>query len=308
MIYEYALEPTVLLAWASNDRDYAEFLREYGLGTSRLISSFPKKKASKLRSYLLQRSPLDEQSIAGLRYTEMVTTLVESIVLRDVSDPLLELWSESVIAENNRVPFDVILSSEPIDSDINITPESMYAVGSVWNHSDQINIHRTNEGFFAAIANVVRLASKDIIIIDPYGYTDKATSFLSYMLNQLHRRRIRNELPKISLFYKERRGSQSGGTGSPAAEHVKGQIVQGLTFDASQIELYVTELKDIEGNDVFHNRCILTELGGVITGHGIGVSGEDAHTDEAILMNSDTYNKNWTQFVEQCCFEVVSKA
>ena len=33
MIYEYALEPAVLTSWASNDRDYAEFLREYGLGT-----------------------------------------------------------------------------------------------------------------------------------------------------------------------------------------------------------------------------------------------------------------------------------
>ena len=43
MIYEYALEPAVLTSWASNDRDYAEFLREYGLGTPRIVSSFPKK-------------------------------------------------------------------------------------------------------------------------------------------------------------------------------------------------------------------------------------------------------------------------
>ncbi len=44
MIYEYALDPAVLSTWASNERDYAEFLREYGLGTPRIISSFPKKK------------------------------------------------------------------------------------------------------------------------------------------------------------------------------------------------------------------------------------------------------------------------
>lgn len=44
MIYEYALDPVVLSTWASNERDYAEFLREYGLGTPRMISSFPKKK------------------------------------------------------------------------------------------------------------------------------------------------------------------------------------------------------------------------------------------------------------------------
>lgn len=67
MIYEYALEPAVLTLWASNNRDYAEFLREYGRGTPRIASSFPMKKATKLRSYLMQHCPQDAQSLAGQR-------------------------------------------------------------------------------------------------------------------------------------------------------------------------------------------------------------------------------------------------
>jgi hypothetical protein len=160
MIYEYALEPAVLTSWASNDRDYAEFLREYGLGTPRIVSSFPKKKASKLRSYLLQHSPQDEQSLAGQRYTEMVLKVVESIVVRDVQLQNTAEWAEAAVVENRRAPFDVILSSTEIQEGNNVTPASMYSQGSIWNHPGQVNVLRTNEGLLAAVVNLIRLADE----------------------------------------------------------------------------------------------------------------------------------------------------
>ena len=109
------------------------------------------------------------------------------------------------------------------------------------------------------------------------------------------------------LFYKEKRGSGNSGNGSPSADHVRQQIFQGLTGGLSNIQLEVFELRETENNDVFHNRCILTEHGGVITGHGISVSGDESHTDEAILMKPKIYQKKWRQFVEKNCFQVVSE-
>lgn len=308
MIHEYALEPAVLLSWASNDRDYAEFFREYGLGTPRIISSFPKKKASKLRSYLLRRGPVDEQTLQSRRYTEMVAKLIEAIVLREVPDNCNGSWGEAAKIENERVPFGVVLSSESIETAKNITPGVMYELGSIWNHPDQMNIQRTNEGFIAAISNFPRLATQRIIIIDPFGWKSEAIFLIQFLINSICGERVNSNMPPIALFYKEKRGSDNSGSGSPSAEHIKEQIVQGLDDGVSNIELHVTELRETAGNDVFHNRCILTEHGGVITGHGIGVSGEEEHTDEAILMRPAIYQKKWNQFIEGKCFEIVSQA
>ncbi len=308
MIYEYALEPTVLAAWASNDRDYAEFLREYGLGTPRLVSSFPKKKVSKLRSYLLQHSPQDTQSLSGRRYIEMVTKLIESVVIRDVADPQTSVWSEAVVSEDNRAPFGVILSSVAICAENNITPNNMYLPDSIWNHAYQSNMQRTNAGLFSMIGNLVRLSTKHIVIIDPFGWSDEAIGFVRYMINSIHSNRLADETPKITLFYKEKRGGKNAGSGSPAADHVKDRIVQGLDGGVGDLKVEVFELREAAGSDVFHNRCILTEHGGVLTGHGIGVSNNELHTDEAILMREEIYQKKWLQFIEEKCFDVVSMA
>jgi len=308
MIHEYALDPELLSIWAGNDRDYAEFLREYGLGTPRIISSFPKKKLSKLRSSLLRTGPANTESQQGRRYIEMVTKLIEAIVLREVPDNCNGSWGEAAKIENERLPFGVVLSSESIETAKNITPDNMHAPDSIWNHPDQMTIQRTNEGFQSAISNLTRLATRRIVIIDTYGWTTEAIAFTQFLINSVSEDRLSSAIPSITLFYKEKRGSDKSGRGSPSAKHVKEQIVQGLDDDVSNIELHVAELREVAGNDVFHNRCILTEHGGVITGHGIGVSGEEEHTDEAILMRSAIYQKKWNQFIEGNCFEIVSQA
>jgi len=307
MIHEYALEPSVLSSWAANKRDYAEFLREYGLGTPRIFSSFPKKKTSKLRSYLLQFSPPEDQSLHGQRYLEMVTKLIESIVLREIPDYPTNDWTEVVTAENERAPFGVVLSSDNIDTNRSITSANMYGPDSIWNHPVQLNIQRTNQGMMDAISDSIRLATKHIVIVDTFGWTPEAISFVQFLINSISNNRVNETVPCITLFYKEKRGGVNAGGGSPSAGHVKSQIEQGINNRIANMGLNVTELREMPGNDVFHNRCILTELGGVITGHGIGVSGEEQHTDEAILMAPVIYQKKWRQFVENNCFEIVSQ-
>jgi len=307
MIFEYALQPSVLLSWSSNHRDYSEFFREYGLGTRRIISSFPKKKASKLRSYLLQHSPADEQSLQGQRYTEMVLKVVEALVFRDVENFEGE-WLATVVEENTRAPFGAVLSSQLVDVDCCIMPENMYEKGSIWECKRQLDIQRTNQGLYSAIENLVSLSSERIEIIDPFAWTQEGIAFIQFLLNSLSIDGVNHVFPSVDIFYKEKRGGNNTGRGSPPAEYVKTNIVDGLEGESSNIVINVYELREKNDGDVFHNRCILTEHGGVMTGHGIGVSGEEAHTDEAVLMEPHIYKKKWRQFVEERCFDLASNA
>jgi hypothetical protein len=308
MIHEYALDPAVLSAWASNSRDYAEFMREYGLGTPRIISSFPKKKASKLRSYFLSKGPADSDSLQGQRYLEMVQKMVEVLIIRDGHEPQDSNWEINVKVENERTPFGIVLSLEVIDISRNITPGSMYSPNSIWNHPRQKNIYRTVDGFLTVVTDFLRLATNNVVIVDAFGWTQEAVRTVQYFINSISERRVNSQLPCIYLYYKEKRGGTHSGVGSPDAVTVKSRILQGVSENLSDIHLEVFELREVEGNDVFHNRCILTEHGGIITGHGIAISNDTAHTDEAILMELEIYEKKWRQFVEDNCFEIESHA
>ncbi len=301
MIHEYALEPSLLSSWAANDRDYEEFFREYGLGTPRIFSSFPRKKASKLRSYFLQKCPADSQSLQAMRYIEMVTKLVESLVLRDVSEIKADSWDQLAKLEDERNPFGVVLSTAAIDIERSITPADMYAPDSIWQHPTQLSIQRTNEGLSLAVLDLVRLATQQVTVIDAYGWNDRAIGFMRHLIGCITQNRVNSQIPNVILFYKHNHSS-------PEAAYVKDKILQGIDLPDINLRLKVLALEEVATNDVLHNRCILTEHGGVTIGHGIDVSGEKEHTDEAFLMGADIFQKKWRQFMEDGCFQIVSRA
>ena len=307
MIHEYALEPSVLNSWATNDRDYAEFLREYGLGTPRVISSFPKSKGTKLRSFLLRHSPEDTQSLAGQRYLEIVQKVVESVIIRGVQEQPTQDWIASVESENRRLAFSVILASVHTPTHNSVSLKTMYFKDSIWNHPRQLSFTRTNESFFEVIHNLVRLSHSKIVIIDPFGYTDEAFKFIRFMLKSISNNRTSEAFPSITLHYRENHGGGNGG-GSPKADYVYQRLKFATKELLPNLELKVYELRETSEGDVFHNRCILTEHGGVITQHGIGLSGSEAHTDEAILMEPSIYEKKWKQFVEANSYQIASEA
>lgn len=302
MIHEYALDPDVLVAWASNGRDYAEFLREYGLGTPRLVSSFPKLKPSKFRSYFLQKSPPEIDSLKWQRYQEMVIKLAGELIIRDSGVAQDLDWIENVTAENNRLPFDVVLSSSPIDVGGNVTPITMYLNGSIWLHERQKVIRRNVADLSGAIGGLVRLATDSIVVIDAYGWTVEAIIAMQHIVRLASDGRVNNKNPVVLLCYRKNRNPPS-----PSAGYVKNEIMRGLG-GTDPTTLRVLELDEIPNGNVFHNRCLLTEHGGVILGHGVAVTNIDTHTDEVTLMEADVYHLKWGQFVSNCCYQVISSS
>ncbi|MDP5293549.1 hypothetical protein Q9290_14790 [Oceanimonas sp. CHS3-5] len=303
MIYEYAIEPELLMHWASNDRDYREFLREYGLGTPRLTSSFPKQKAAKFRSYYLRKGPRDEQSNEAQRYLEMVNYIAESLVYRNNIECDGSCWESNILHEDSVNPFYAILTSTPIDSKRCLTPNTMYSEGSIWNHECQISVSRTYENLFPILSNMFSLAQEEIIIVDGYGWNQRAIEFIAKLLNGVLCGKGFNQCPELVLFYKDKKDDKA-----PDAAYVKSEIEKRAPGIKDAVKFQVISLSEVGGGDVFHNRCILTEHGGIAFGHGIDVTENSFHSDEVTLMNKAVYIKKWDQFVDDLCFEVVSQA
>jgi hypothetical protein len=308
MIYEYALQPRLLTQWAGNDRDYAEFLREYGLGSPRIITSFPKQSASRLRRYLLREGPTNLQSRQAQRYLEMITKILESLVFRDGFECRSADWVENVTTENERASFDVVLAEAGVDIDRCLSPENMYMQESVWNHSRQKDISRTHTDLNASLKNLLRLSKDKVVIIDTFGWNSRAIATIQSLVGEIYTDRVHSEIPDVLLYYKEKIDRNRASNSSPSATIVKTQILRGLPHGQSQINLGVYELKDIDGKDIFHNRCILTEHGGVSLGHGIDLTNDQNHTDEIHLMEKEIYLKYWDQFVDNNCFRITTQS
>ncbi|KDM91872.1 hypothetical protein [Photobacterium galatheae] len=295
MIHEYAIAPSVLASWANNTRDYREFLREYGLGSPRIISSFPKAKASKLRGYLLGFGPQDQESIQGKRYLEMVSFLVETLVERVAPENSSDSWEQMVTSEHENRPFNVIIADPKLELSECISPSGMYDQGSCWSHQRQASIQRQVTPAACLLKNFLRFSTKQIVFIDPYGWTSSACSTFSALLKEVAQDRVCSKVPQVTLYYKE-----SNSSATPAS--VKQQILEGI--DIEGLKLQVLELKETSDDDVFHNRCVLTEHGGAFSGHGFGLSGEPTHTDDWFLLGREIYEKKWEQFVDDCRFEI----
>jgi hypothetical protein len=305
MIHEYALEPSVLVHWATNERDYAEFFREYGCGSPRVFSTFPTQKAGKLRSYLLQSCPSDSQSTHSRRYVELVEALVETVILRLIPENSYSSWNESVVSENQRLAFHAVISKESINIDRNLTIANMHGRESVWNHKRQENILRTTLSFTSVFLNLLRYSCDKVVFVDAYGWSEDSINMIQRLIKLSFQNRLTNKCPEFILHFKEKQGGRHSGQGSPGANYVKQKILSGLD---QEINLSVNELKECISSDVFHNRCLLSEHGGIIYGHGLDIKENYLHTDEALLMERQIYEKKCKQFFENISFEVVSKA
>lgn len=305
MIHEYAVEPSTLVHWASNARDYAEFFREYGRGNPRIFSSFPKKNASKLRSYLLQNCPSDNQSIHGLRYLELVEALVETVILRLIPESANTNWHDHVVSENQRLAFHAVITNDPINADRNITLGNMHNRESIWNHKRQENINRTMQSFGAVLGNILRYACDKVVFVDAYGWSDESMNTVKELIKMSFNNRLTDRSPDFILHFKEKRGGSNSGQGSPGARYVKQKILSGIN---QPVNLTVFELNESNRSDVFHNRCVMSEHGGIIYGHGLGLTESYLHTDEAVLMEAHIYQKKWDQFIDNLGFGTVSSA
>jgi len=308
VLHEYAISPALLKQWAADDRDYYEFFREYGLGSPRIPSAFPKQKARKCRAYFLSEGPADQQSNQARRYLEMVEYLVETVVCRDGIVCEEGDWNLDVLIEDARAPFHVVLSPDPLDTPRNLTPKTMYSKGSAWNHARQETVARSYDAISPYLRDMLRLAKDKVILIDSYGWNQRAISFISKIIIDICNSRVSGQLPSVLVFYKEKIDRKSVRNSSPSSAQVKASIVEVLSTEVNGIDLTVSELRELGGKDVFHNRCILTEHGGVTLGHGIDVSEDENHSDEISLMEKSVYDKKWGQFVENLCFELISHA
>ena len=174
MIYEYALEPALVIDWVISK--VAIYAREFGLDKRRLVSDFPKNWESHVYGELYKHFNYDNTSLefqnAALDLYYYIQILTEYMVYRD-SKTLSDDWFDIVISEHNIRPFYGIFSSKN---------NSIYSSKDVFTEKDINDIKNQQLHWFiptvdptrksateiAAILRPLLQASREIHIVDPY--------------------------------------------------------------------------------------------------------------------------------------------
>ena len=303
MINEVAIDPKVLLEWSKDRRDYRDFIRDYGIGTPRIVSSFPKANFKNLKKYLLRKTDTLSNDLDKKRYTEMVGYLDKNLYLRDAAQNSSEDWYELIV--NETIDFDAVIAKENFPCNNVISLDKFYdSEFQFLKH--QISFKRTPFDFVESIKGFIHLTTSKIVIIDAFCHHKNAMITIHKIIDEIKNRKFKSQNVEVLIIYKDNPKNKHQKVPEPfffrqSFERIIGSIPDDITLN-------IIQLRESENADVFHNRYIMNDVGGITIGHGLDLSDAEGATDEVTLLGKDIYEKRWKQFVTQIKFDIVSSA
>lgn len=292
MIYEYALEPELVASWY--DRILCRFfIEQFGFGTGRVVSRYPKKWRKLVWRAFDAAFAATAGDIKRKRIEELLTRLSEPQVSRPgyVWDDA-HGWLENAKMENERSPFHVILSRNILRSQPNVLymDDILDNIGDppeTWSAPASIIVQRTAASMADAIRPMLRCA-KQIVFVDPYfrANQQKYRNPLNLFFQS-----IRNEPPPDLL---ELHTAHS--CNAPDWDFFKNECKTYLpALLPSGLTLIVRRLIDRDGGERQHNRYILTDIGGIQFGVGLD-EGAPGSTDDVTRLDADSYRRRMEDY------------
>ena len=284
MIYEYALEPEMVAAWGDRS-NYRFFIREFGLGQGRLVSRYPKKWAKKVWESFVPSSDMNKK-----RLTELLVRMQETMIKRKdfVWDDNRGSWLENALLEHARHPFKLIIARNNPGNRSEILVEhalddAPFCPGWDIPHGD--NVKRNVPEMSAAIKPMLGRC-RWVKFIDPHtspGRHDYRQSLRAFLKILAEKRPVGPpEFVEIHVGLHD-------GTAEFLRKSYEEIIPAGLKVTLFQWQ----EKPDCQQ---FHNRYILTDLGGISFHHGLDTSGNRTTFDDINRLALDQYKLHCKQY------------
>jgi hypothetical protein len=297
MIYEFALEPSVLYAAAKNKRNYIDFIKLFSIGAPRVISNFPR--FQKIKKEILSNLPAEPWGQEQQRLIEIIQFLQDlNRVQRSFSYDGNYDWKTNVITENGRVAFDHILTLEH-DPDLDsVTLETLFEVQSTY--PTQLLVDRAADAMAHAIGNMLRLSTR-IVFVDPYfgSNSSKWKPFIRFIEQALANRPT--EKLSIEVVY---------GFDKKSA-HPAQVLFNKLRDEHSDIlkccAVSFKGVREKKEGEKLHNRYVLSNIGGVSFGVGLD-EGDENEQDDVVLLNEDLFSCRWEQYATLNAFDLAEQS
>lgn len=316
MIYEYALDPRLVVDWAINGT--GRVVGQFGVDHRRLLSDFPKDWAGWAYNEFYKHFEYDSTSLefqnAQSTFQAYIQLLTDYTVRRNRAMDENKSWFDEAVREHASHPFHAIMTSDTGDGSCAevITPDVIDDVRDVrWYLPTIVSARKTAAEIAQAVAPLLKVATH-IVLVDPY-FDPSAPRFRATFTEMMRiafgATRCIAESPSVSIMtsvYQAHRPREGEFTASQKAKvaadlnrkanlHLPAHLPKGSFVDFLCLE-------NPPSGDAFHNRFVLTDVGGVIAPYGLDdFSGGGAHSarDDLQPMSKGVYEGRWKQYVEK---------
>ncbi len=294
MIYEYAIEPALAVAWAKHRNEFEYYYEKFGLGQPKIMSEFPKFKNWRKQ---FRQAAAGAQDFELERITAFFNLLIERRIYRDgYSYDGTVTWLENAEKENDRCPFHAILSSENPRKYQNILSPGSTKTSGLWKTDEQDYCPRTS-GDMAKLVSPILSNCLELYFIDPHFGPENPRHRrpLESFLNEMAVNRCDKPLPKCieihtsnkadSVFFKD-----------TCQEELPQLIPSGYRV---RLKRWVER----PGGEKFHQRFILTDIGGVEVDPGLD-DGKGGESFKVMLLKRKMFEKHWADYVTVPAFDL----
>lgn len=276
MLKEFALDPSLLGNW----KDFRFFLGQFGVTQGRLISRFPAKWKDMVRAAAAQSA----KDVEFARIEDALTRIERVMLIRDCDYLNCHQWLRNAADEDQKRPFHAIISSQKTGSAGNILigedldPTNPHAL---WIVPTSVQIAREPNAMSGCVEHLLSQC-KEVMFIDPYFGPGKQTHIapLQKFLDAIARRGTR-PMPSRLEYH-------TGNLDLDRAAFQRNLDQRIKPLLPSNVKLTVVRWKKSE----MHNRYILTDRGGVMFGHGLGVADGNTATHDTVSVLDDQTCEN----------------
>ena len=286
MIYAYAIEPEAVVAWTELNR-YRLLVGQFGLGTPRVLLELPDL-ADWEGLVIAAASALGLSELEWKRLDELIERLRERRARRRSATFVNEVaWLENAEAEHDRRPFEAIIALDnPRKCKAVILDKHLGDPGNPkWEKPLGVTSERSPEALAKTVAAMLQDAD-ELHFVDRYFDPDKyenrrvMEAFLQTMMDG------RTVPPTKVVLHCDDKLSKA------QFEEKARKMIPGIPAGSS---LEFLRWKERLGGEKFHNRYILTDIGGVTFGISLR-QGEKGESDDINIMGRGQYIKRWEQF------------
>lgn len=282
MIYEFALDPNVIIDWNS----FRFFIDQFGPSKGRLISRFPKKWKRMVYEALVEKKPSDlDRTRIEVRLKSIDDRLLSNS--RDYSPELP--WVTNAVNQHSVKPFRAIITSGKNAEPYLLTADEVDETNPHWRILTSRSVMRTADAMAEVVRPLLEISS-EIIFVDPYFDPEKRRfrrpleRFLDAISTGTTKRiemhfRDHDNTPFFDDQFKQTCESKLAGI-----------LPVGL-------ELRLVRWREREGGKRFHDRYILTNIGGLLFPTGLDDDDGDGGQQATInLLTQELHCEFWKDF------------
>src|SRR5215216_334423 len=283
MLYEFALDPTVLSNWQS----VRFFLDRFGIEYGRMISRFPKHWMR-----MVYEASANCREVELSRIVERLAELKQNrdrVLLNSarIYDPTIE-WLENAEAANAISPFHAIISRcNPRGCPSVLISDDIYDATPLFHVERELYI-TSRAAVMAPAVSPLLLASKEILCVD--RHFDPLQEKYQRPLREFVRAAVSTETTRIEYHL---RGDLPSSLYAEEFSQYCHEALPGIL--PSGVELRLIRWGQRVGGREFHARFILTDVGGIQFDPGLD-EGKAGERTKLNLLTTAAYDQEWSKY------------